>query len=189
MTILLTADEYLATGDERPRFTELVNGDVIVNSPNLRHQLLMTRIQFLINLWCERGEDRGIAPHSIDVKLDSGNVFTADVMWLSSKRLPKTNVANLVGPPDLAVEVRSPSTWRYDIGTKKDTYERAGLPELWLVDSAANTVLVYRRRSIESPSFDIALELGEGEQLTTPLLPEFSLDITALFAYANRSES
>jgi hypothetical protein len=38
--------------------------------------------------------------------------------------------------PDLAVEVRSPSTWRYDVGKKKATYERGGLPELWPVDTA-----------------------------------------------------
>ena len=47
--------------------------------------------------------------------------------------------------PDLAVEVRSPSTWRYDVGAKKDGYERHGLPELWLVDTEARSVLVYRR--------------------------------------------
>jgi hypothetical protein len=29
---LLTADDYIATGDTRPRCTELINGEVIVNS-------------------------------------------------------------------------------------------------------------------------------------------------------------
>ena len=43
--------------------------------------------------------------------------------------------------PDIAVEVRSPSTWRYDIGAKKSGYERRGLPELWLVDTRADEVL------------------------------------------------
>ena len=47
--------------------------------------------------------------------------------------------------PDLAIEIRSPSTWRYDIGAKKSVYEREGLPELWLVDGDANVVLVFRR--------------------------------------------
>jgi Uma2 family endonuclease len=186
MTTLLTADEYLATGDERPRFTELVNGDVIVNSPNLRHQLIAARLRFLIALWCEAGDDRGVAPDTVDAKLDSGNVFAADVMWLSTQRLPKSDAPHLIGPPDLAVEVRSQSTWRYDIGTKKDTYERAGLPELWLVDSAARTILVYRRSTAASTTFDVALEIGEGETLTTPLLPEFTLDVGALFTYAGR---
>lgn len=39
-------------------------------------------------------------------------------------------------PPQLAVEVRSESTWRFDVGPKKRVYEEAGLGEQWLVDTA-----------------------------------------------------
>jgi Uma2 family endonuclease len=84
--------------------------------------------------------------------------------------------------PDLAVEVRSPSTWRYDIGAKKSAYERAGLPELWLVDVAADVVLVFRRSSPRAASFDVALELGRDDALGSPLLPGFALALGALFA-------
>jgi Uma2 family endonuclease len=83
--------------------------------------------------------------------------------------------------PDLAVEVRSPSTWRYDVGKKKATYERGGLPELWLVDTAAWTVLVFRRSSKGAPRFDVELELSYSEQLTSPQLPGFSLPVERLF--------
>jgi Uma2 family endonuclease len=69
---------------------------------------------------------------------------------------------------------------------EKGTYERAGLAELWLVDSAARTILVYRRSTAASTAFEVALEIGEDEILTTPLLPEFTLDITELFTYADR---
>jgi Uma2 family endonuclease len=186
MTTLLTADEYLATGDERPRFTELINGDVIVNTPTFRHQRIAARINVLIAIWCDAEPGRGESPLSVDAKLDTGNVFAADVMWLSQDRMPKGDAPHLVGPPSLAVEVRSPSTWKYDLGTKKMTYERAGLPELWLVDSSANTILVYRRSSAESATFDVELEVGAGEELTTPMMPGFVLDVGALFAYADR---
>lgn len=47
--------------------------------------------------------------------------------------------------PDIAAEIRSPSTWRHDIGPKKAHYEQYGLPEPWLVDTAADEVIVYRR--------------------------------------------
>ena len=73
------------------------------------------------------------------------------------------------------------STWRYDVGVKKRTYERLGLAELWLVDTASDTVLVYRRSSAEAAEFDVELELEVGESLTTPLLPGFSVDLAALF--------
>ncbi len=58
-------------------------------------------------------------------------------------------------PRTWLVDVRSPSTWRYDIGTKKSVYEREGLPELWLVDTDAGVLLVFRRSTPKAPSFDV----------------------------------
>ncbi len=83
--------------------------------------------------------------------------------------------------PDLAVEVRSPSTWRFDLGVKKTGYERHGLRELWLVDTLARTVLVYRRSTAGAAEFDVALEVSEDEQLTSPLLPGFELAVADIF--------
>ena len=37
-------------------------------------------------------------------------------------------------PPDLVLEVASPSTARADVGRKVSTYERIGVPEYWLFD-------------------------------------------------------
>ena len=68
----------------------------------------------------------------VDVVADEHNVFGPDVVWLSEEGIPDRLDKRLAGMPDLAVEVRSPSTWRYDIGSKRAAYERAGLPELWL---------------------------------------------------------
>ena len=81
------------------------------------------------------------------------------------------------GPPDLAVEVRSPGTWHRDIGRKLQRYRDAGTRELWLVDAPASTVLVYR-----VDAFAEAVEVGPGEVLGTPLLPGFALPIDQLFA-------
>ncbi len=85
--------------------------------------------------------------------------------------------------PDLAIEIRSPSTWRYDIGAKKSAYEREGLPELWLVDGDAGVLLVFRRSAPSVPSFDVALEFDRAATLTSPLLPGFALDAGALFDF------
>jgi Uma2 family endonuclease len=85
------------------------------------------------------------------------------------------------GPPDLAVAVRSPSTWRLDVGTKKRVYEERGLTELWLVDTEADVVLVFRRSSADAPVFDVALEFTRGETLTSPLLEGFALAVDDLF--------
>ena len=83
--------------------------------------------------------------------------------------------------PDLAVEVRSPSTWRYDIGAKRTGYERRGLRELWLVDTEARSVLIYRRARAASEGFDVGLEAVGSDTLTSPLLPGFALAVEEVF--------
>lgn len=172
-TTLLTADEYRATGDERPRFSELVDGVVIVNTPNLRHQRIAARLRFLLQLWCEQAPARGESPDPVDARLDSGNVFAPDVWWVNEAHRPAVDAAHLNGPPDLAVEVRSPSTWRFDIGAIRKTYERSGLPELWLVDTSSDTILVYRRSRLDVGRFDVALEVGRESASRHPSWTDF----------------
>lgn len=82
------------------------------------------------------------------------------------------------------MEARSPSTWRYDVGSKKTAYEGHGLAELWLVDTKAEEVLVFRRSGPSGRRFDVALELGLGEGLESPLLPGFRLALDELFDLA-----
>jgi Uma2 family endonuclease len=177
---LLTADDYLATGDTRPRWTELINGEVVMNNPSVRHQVTLSYIHMELMTWARGGPGRGTSPGQLDIKFDNGNVLAPDVLWVSEGRLPR-DAAYLDFVPELVVEVRSPSTWRYDTTVKFRTYEAAGVSEVWLVDTASNSVLVYRRSTPSSPDFDIALELAEGEVLTSPLLQDFALDIGALF--------
>ena len=78
--------------------------------------------------------------------------------------------------------MRSPSTWSYDVGAKMLAYERARLAELWLVDTVSRVVIVCRRSGPEVPTFDVLLEVGAGETLTSPQLPGFALPVASLFA-------
>ena len=176
----LTADEYFALPPTERR-TQLINGEIVVTEAALRHQRVAGEIYFLLTAWLRENPGHGEAGLPVDVHLDHLNVYAPDVWWVPDDDKPARKAKRIVGPPALAVEVRSPSTWRYDVGVKKRTYERLGLAELWLVDTASDTVLVYRRSSREAAEFDVELELAVGESLTTPLLPGFSLDLAALF--------
>lgn len=177
----LTAQEYLALPLDEYRFTQLIDGEVVVNQPSVRHQEITLFIARRLVDWIEAGPSRGQAGIPVDAVLDERNVFAPDVWWVAQEHRPARDARGLDGPPDLAVEVGSPSTWRYDVGAKKATYERVGLAELWLVDTEAESVLVFRRSPPTASSFDVALELGSGEALTSPLLPGFSLPVAELF--------
>jgi Uma2 family endonuclease len=177
----MTAQEYLAIPYDGVR-TQLVEGEVIVNQPGLPHQLVLRDLAYALDGWTRAEPARGEITWPIDVLIDDRNVFGPDLLWYSERRMPKRDAGRPYAVPDLAIEVRSPSTWRYDIGAKKSAYERSGLPELWLVDIDADVVLVFRRSSARVASFDVALEFARADTLTSPLLPGFELALDALFA-------
>jgi|SRR6185437_15895416 Uma2 family endonuclease len=56
----------------------------------------------------------------------------------------KLDERGVSGAPDWIAEVLSPSTTRYDRTTKLRAYERAGVPEVWLIDPADRTVTIHR---------------------------------------------
>ncbi len=48
------------------------------------------------------------------------------------------------GPPDVVVEILSPSTAYYDLIVKKEVYERVGVKEYWLLDPNRKTFEIYK---------------------------------------------
>ena len=171
----LTADEYLARED--PRRTELIDGAVVVNEPTVLHQRVVGLIYAALLAWTQAAPDRGTVSLPLDVRIDETTVLAPDVLWfargidLGAPRAPRM--------PDLAVEVRSPATWVYDVGPKRDLYERHGLRELWLADTASRTLLIYRR-SREHSGFDIQAEVAAAQSLSSPLLPGFAATVGEL---------
>jgi Uma2 family endonuclease len=180
-TTRLTAREFLEWEGNEPH-VQLIDGEVVVNTPRMSHQTLVGAIYAELRAWtlAEPGR-RGKVSLEVDTRLDERNVYKPDVCWRSEPRRPARDTRHLEDPPDLAVEVRSPSTWRYDVGIKRTTYERYGLPELWLVDGVAETVRIARRSHPDAPGYDVEFDLGRGDPLTSPQLPGFAIDLTALF--------
>ena len=168
----LDADAYLARED--PRHTELIDGVVVVSQPTVLHQRVCARIHRALEAWTGSEHGRGEASWPLDVRLDDGTVLAPDVLWFAEP-LP-ADATRAPRLPELAVEVRSGATWVYDVGPKRAHYERDGLGELWLADTASRTLLVYRR-SRPDAGFDVALELGADETLTSPLLPGFAVPV------------
>jgi Uma2 family endonuclease len=178
---LITADEYLSR-EYDDRFTELINGCVVVNQPVIAHQAIVGRIHLALGNWVNAGAGRGLVSLPLDTRIDDYNVLAPDIIWVAQRHLPPRGSKYMVHSPDLVVEVRSPSTWNRDIGVKKNLYERHGVGELWLVDDRSSSVLRYRR--VGESGFDEGEEIAAPDTLTSTQLPGLELDLTALFAPA-----
>ncbi len=175
----LTAEEFLAIPEGEGHY-QLIDGEIVVSEPRWAHQRAVGLIHARILAWTESGPGRGTVGLPVDTHLDDRNVYAPDVWWLADDHRSRLDAGYLIGPPDLVVEVRSPSTWRYDRGTKRQVYERTGLAELWLVDPAAAIVVVHRRSGPTAGGFDVTVELGRADQFASPLLPGFALPVASI---------
>src|SRR5207248_98420 len=114
----MTADEYLALGETPERY-ELIDGVVVMSpSPFPDHSEIAIEITFQLKQFARSGgKVRTFA--DTDVRLTSGKVYRPDVWVYRAERLA-SKVEHLTTPPDLAVEILSPSSKPLDLITKRD---------------------------------------------------------------------
>src|SRR5688572_8568357 len=101
----LSAEQYFALADDLPRFTQLIDGEIVVASPTILHQQVLGSIYRHLAAWVDAKEGRGQVGLPADVVLDNYNVFAPDVWWCHEEHKPGFEAPRLTGPPDLAVEV------------------------------------------------------------------------------------
>ena len=175
----LTYDDYVRFPEDGKRH-ELIDGEHFVTpAPHPRHQRILIRLTYELERYL-RGNPLGsllIAP--TDVVFTRHDVVQPDLLYISAARSAIVD-ANVQGAPDLAVEILSPSGRRYDELTKRDLYERAGVPEYWLVDPEAETVKVLRREG-ETFGRPRLLSTCDGDVLGSPQLPGLAIPLAALF--------
>lgn len=175
----MTAEEYLALPETTQRM-DLIDGKVIVSpSPIQAHQTAVHRTARHIEDLAPNGM---IVVSPMDLRLDDKNVPQPDVFWVSDTN---TN-CHLIdgkywqGPPDLLVEVLSPSTAYRDYGDKFQLYERSGVLEYWIEDAVSRFVQVY---ALENGKYVRLGAFGPGETFTSAALG-VEVDVNKLFGAA-----
>lgn len=112
-------------------------------SPTTRHQRIAFRLGREL---ARRAEDHDlgevfVAP--LDVVLAPNTVVQPDVVFVRRERMDIVTEENIQGVPDLVVEVLSPGTRALDRNRKRLIYQRAGVPEYWVVDGERREVAVH----------------------------------------------
>jgi Uma2 family endonuclease len=139
----LNIDDYFA-GPETTRRMELEYGVVREPpAPNYGHQAVVTGLTVLLHEHVTQHALGRVCVSPVDVVLDAerGLVVQPDIVFVSTAR---TDIIRdrIWGPPDLVIEVLSPSTRAHDAVVKVEWYARYGVRECWLVDAHASTVEV-----------------------------------------------
>ena len=160
-----TEEAYLAVAAlNRP--VELSSGRLhVLEMPTPDHQRVVRRLARFLEAWTDvHGGEVFFAP--LPVRLWSEKFREPDVMLFLAEHGARVK-ERYVEPPDLVIEVVSPSTAVVDRGEKLWEYARAGIPEYWVVDPAAGMVDVF---VLEGEQYVHHGHASRGERFHSPLL-------------------
>jgi Uma2 family endonuclease len=151
-------------------YEEILEGRTFTRpAPVARHELICRRLHAVVQAATANfAHTRLLAPRT-RVQVSYGNTLCPDLALVTAA----------TGKLWLAAEVVSREDHRVDTVTKKELYEGAKLPRLWMIDPRYDNVEIYH-----ASAFGLVLKgiLSGNEKITEQLLPEFELAIAELFA-------
>ena len=137
----ITLEEFLTTDYES---YEYVKGELVPMSiPTMEHGAISTNIVTLLNNYVRQHQLGRIYTAETTFQIgESGR--KPDVAFVSKVRIPENTRQASPIPPDLAIEVVSPSDTVYDVQEKALEYLEAGTRMVWVIEPIARTITVYR---------------------------------------------
>lgn len=171
-----TTEDYFMLG-EISMPCQLINGELIMSpAPKPLHQIISSLLNDFLKK-AARKEEGLVLYAPVDVVIDQKNVFQPDLLFLSKERKRHLTDRGIEGPPDLIVEILSPSNSYTDRYEKKDAYQHFGVLEYWLVDPANQTLEVYHGQNWQKP----ILYLAEEGQVSSQVLATLDFDLKEIF--------
>ena len=127
---------------------EIIGGEkILAPAANLTHNVIVGRFFMLIGNYLDASDKGYCFTDSADVYFPDGSLYKPDFSVVLKEH---ENIldwrGDIHGAPDMVVEVLSKSTRRNDLTVKKDSYERNGVREYWIVDPLMKSVDVYLLR-------------------------------------------
>ena len=176
-----TYETYAALPDDGNRY-EVVQGVLMMSpAPETAHQGVIQRISHYL-------DERIFAPRiglvftgPIDVVLSAHTTVQPDVLVVLKEHTNRIQPKRIVGVPDLAVEVISPGSATYDRLVKYSAYERAGVPEYWLVNASERTIEVF---VLEEGQYRSSGAFTGSQILQSKIVPESPIPVAQFFDWA-----
>lgn len=173
-----TYEDYAALPEDGQRY-EIVNGVLVMTpAPSPEHQDIVGEIFAYLRLRIKLAGLGRVFPSPIDVELGPKYVFQPDVVVLLNAHLDRVGEKKIIGAPDLAVEVVSPSTGIMDRVAKYAAYARAGIAEYWIVKPTQKTVEVFVLEDDEYRSLGV---FSGQAKLPSRVVPDLPVSVEQFF--------
>lgn len=172
-----TYEDLLDLPDDGNKY-EIIGGELFVTAaPAEPHQWASTQLVSRLHIHVTTNKLGRVYHAPVDVRLEPHEIVQPDIIFISRERLHLYQGSVMEGPPDLVVEILSPSTRRRDETLKLALYARTGVREYWLVDTDARTITMFVL------SADGGYERVEpvGGILRSTILPGLEIGIESIF--------
>jgi Uma2 family endonuclease len=180
--LLTVADLDAFPEDDGNRY-ELIGGELFVSrAPGIPHQRVLQNLLMELGLYLKANPIGILVPGAGAIFSDYDAVIP-DVAFVRHERWNQVVTGEkFTGAVDLVVEILSPGTVnrRRDLIAKHQLYGKYGVAEYWIVDNENRNVLVYR---LQGDALEEISKLSAEDRITSPLLPDFCLTVTALFNF------
>ena len=180
-TTLMTAEELLVMPDDGFRRYELVKGELITMAPaGAEHGAIGSRACRRIGTFVESNDFGEVfnSDTGFIISTDPDTVRAPDVSFVRKERIPADGLPKgfFPGPPDLAVEVISPSDSYTEVAEKVAQLLEAGTQLVVLIDPRTKTIALHHHNgAIDRLTETDTLTFGD-------VLPDFECPIAELFA-------
>lgn len=177
--------------DEEP--VELYNGWLVWQEmTDFAERRVVANIQDMLSISARKAGFGQALPDQLECLLSNGDVVKPDASLVSWERVRndvKPIGSNerplLIGGPELAVEVRSPSNWRAQERRKRELYFANNVLIVWDVDEPNRVIWVYRTEAPNEPA-----RYGVEDEIDCePLLPGWRRQVADIFAEQASAEA
>jgi Uma2 family endonuclease len=177
----LSYDEFQELPRHDSRIVELIDGEVFMTpSPNTAHQRAVRRLVVALSDYVEKNDLGEVFVAPYDVVFSKWTALEPDLLFIRKDRRSIITEANVQGAPDLVIEILSPGNKAHDRKTKRDAYEKAGIPELWYFDPEEKSAEILNRGP--DGRYAITAKLSGYDAIVTKILPGLSLTLDEVFA-------
>ena len=172
-----TEAAYFALPDTN-YIVELSEGHLLVHQmPGLEHQRVVGDLVFALGMWSRTGGQGEVFHAPMPIRLWEGKIREPDITFYAAGSGDRYHV-QYADPPDLAIEVLSPSTRRIDREEKAAEYAEAGVTEYCIVDPEGRAIEVLTGAGPEG--YTSHRLFGPGDEVTSAVLPGLVVSVAEL---------
>ena len=173
-----TYEDLFSLPDDGRRY-EIIEGELHERpAPTSLHATVIMNLIALLLQIVGRLDGR-VFTASIDVFIPGGDPDQPDILVILPDSVARVVRRGIEGPPDLVIEVLSPSNRGHDLLTKRALYGRAGVREYWIIDPDARAFELLTLdgdvlRGIQTASGD--------DTVISPVLASAEIALASVFA-------